>query len=33
VPESARKGDGEQAEGEQTMYQQQPERSGDPWEG
>ena len=32
VPESVRKGDG-QAEGEQTMYQQQPERSGEPWEG
>ena len=36
VPESARQGAGEQAESEQTMYQQQqqqPERSGDPWEG
>jgi hypothetical protein len=32
VPESTRKGDG-QSEGEQTMYQQQPERPGDPWEG
>jgi hypothetical protein len=32
VPESVRRGDG-QAEGEQTMYQQQPERSGEPWEG
>ena len=32
VPESARKGDG-QSEGEQTMYTQQPERPGDPWEG
>jgi hypothetical protein len=31
VPESARKGDG-QAESEQTMYTQQPERP-DPWEG
>jgi predicted nucleic acid-binding Zn ribbon protein len=34
VPESARRGDGQQGEGEQTMFQQQqPERSGDPWEG
>jgi hypothetical protein len=32
VPESVRRGDGE-AEGEQTMYQKQPERPGDPWEG
>jgi Double zinc ribbon len=32
VPESVRRGDG-QAEGEQTMYQQQPERPGEPWEG
>ena len=33
VPESARQGDGKQAEGEETMYQQPAERSGDPWEG
>ncbi len=33
IPESTRQGDGKQGESEQTMYQQQAERPGDPWEG